>query len=36
VPFGYTPRPVVEFGPDRMISHFDEAYEAIEDLFAEA
>jgi phosphoglycolate phosphatase len=34
VPFGYTPRPVVEFGPDRMISHFDEAYEAIQDLFA--
>ena len=34
VPFGYTPRPVVEFGPDRMISHFDEAHEAIQDLFA--
>lgn len=34
VPFGYTPKPVVEFGPDRMISHFDEAYEAIQDLFA--
>jgi len=36
VPFGYTPRPVAEFGPDRLISHFDEAYEAIQDLFAEA
>ena len=34
VPFGYTPRHVSEFGPDRMISHFDEAYEAIQDLFA--
>ncbi len=34
VPFGYTPRPVQEFGPDRMISHFDEAYDVIEDLFA--
>lgn len=34
VPFGYTPRPVEEFGPDRMIAHFDEAYEAIQDLFA--
>lgn len=34
VPFGYTPRPVAEFGPDRMISHFDEAYDAIQDLFA--
>ena len=34
VPFGYTPRPVEEFGPDRMIAHFDEAYDAIQDLFA--
>jgi hypothetical protein len=25
---------VQEFGPDRMIAHFDEAYEAIQDLFA--
>lgn len=32
VPFGYTPRPVSEFSPDRLISHFDEAYEAIQDL----
>lgn len=36
VPFGYTPRPVHEFGPDRMIGHFDEAYEAIQELFTEA
>ncbi|WP_373504350.1 phosphoglycolate phosphatase [Aestuariivirga sp.] len=34
VPFGYTPKPVQEYGPDRMIAHFDEAYEAIQDLFA--
>lgn len=34
VPFGYTPRPVEEFRPDRMISHFDEAYDAIQELFA--
>lgn len=34
VPFGYTPRPVEEFGPDRIIRHFDEAYDAIQDLFA--
>ncbi len=34
VPFGYTPKPVQDFGPDRMISHFDEAYDAIQDLFA--
>ncbi|PZF77712.1 phosphoglycolate phosphatase [Aestuariivirga litoralis] len=36
VPFGYTPRPVAEFAPDRLIGHFDEAYGAIEELFAEA
>jgi hypothetical protein len=34
VPFGYTPRPVQDFGPDRLIVHFDEAYDAIQDLFA--
>jgi phosphoglycolate phosphatase len=34
VPFGYTPRPVQDFGPDRLIAHFDEAYDAIQDLFA--
>ena len=34
VPFGYTPKPVQEYGPDRMINHFDEAYDAIQDLFA--
>lgn len=34
VPFGYTPRPVEDFGPDRMITHFDEAYDAIQELFA--
>ena len=36
VPFGYTPRPVAEFNPDRLIGHFDEAYDAIQELFAEA
>ena len=36
VPFGYTPRPVEDYGPDRMIRHFDEAYDAIQELFAEA
>jgi phosphoglycolate phosphatase len=34
VPFGYTPRPVSEFGPDRLISHFDEGYDAIMALIA--
>ncbi len=33
VPFGYTPKPVEDYGPDRMIRHYDEAYEAILDLF---
>ncbi|MBI2719708.1 MAG: HAD-IA family hydrolase [Rhizobiales bacterium] len=32
VPFGYTPRPVADYGPDRVISHFDEAWPAIADL----
>ena len=34
VPFGYTPRPVAEFNPDILIAHFDEAWEAIDRLFA--
>ncbi len=29
VPFGYTPRPVADFGPDLMVHHYDDAYEAI-------
>ena len=36
VPFGYTPRPVAEFGPDRMIGHYDEAYDVIQDLLPAA
>jgi len=28
VDFGYTDRPVSEFGPDRIISHFDELWDA--------
>jgi phosphoglycolate phosphatase len=36
VPFGYTARPVAEYGPDRMIAHFDEAYEIILELLPEA
>jgi len=34
VTFGYTPRPVSEYGPDRLISHFDEAWDAIHELLA--
>ena len=33
VPFGYTPRPVAEFNPDRMIASYDEAWPAIAALF---
>jgi phosphoglycolate phosphatase len=29
VDFGYTERPVVEFGPDRLISHFAELPDAV-------
>lgn len=32
VPFGYTPKPVAEYGPDRMIEHFDDAFQVIQDL----
>ena len=36
VPFGYTPRPVAEYGPDGVIGHYDDAWAAIEALFARA
>lgn len=29
VSFGYTPRPVSEFGPDHLVSHFDEIWEIL-------
>ncbi len=32
VDFGYTDTPVAELGPDRVISHFDELYEAVQSL----
>ena len=32
VDFGYTDTPVAELGPDRVISHFDELFEAAEAL----
>ncbi len=34
VDFGYTTVPVAEFGPDRVISHFDHLYEAVQELRA--
>ncbi len=32
VTFGYTPKPLAEFGPDRLVSHFDELWPAIAEL----
>jgi phosphoglycolate phosphatase len=29
VTFGYTPKPVVEYGPDHLISHFDEVWDIL-------
>ncbi len=34
VSFGYTPRPISEYRPDRIIAHFDEGFAAIQDLLA--
>ena len=34
VDFGYTPVPIRELGPDRVISHFDELAGAVADLTA--
>lgn len=36
VPFGYSPKPVAYYGPDKVIAHYDEGYAAIMDLFATA
>jgi phosphoglycolate phosphatase len=33
VDFGYTARPVEEFGPDALVSHFDEMWAAVERAF---
>jgi phosphoglycolate phosphatase len=32
VPFGYTEVPVEELGPDMVIGHFDELFDAVENL----
>jgi phosphoglycolate phosphatase len=32
VTFGYTPVPVAEFGPDRLIDHFDQLWDAVASL----
>jgi phosphoglycolate phosphatase len=36
VDFGYTDRPIESFGPDRVISHFDELWDAVAALRAPA
>ncbi len=33
VPFGYTPKPVSEYNPDRLITHYDQGWDAIHELF---
>jgi phosphoglycolate phosphatase len=35
VPFGYTPQHVSTFGPDRVIGHYDEAWDVLQELFAQ-
>jgi phosphoglycolate phosphatase len=35
VPFGYTHQHVSAFGPDRVIGHYDEAWDALQELFAQ-
>lgn len=34
VTFGYTPKPVSGYGPDRLIAHYDEGWDTIHALFA--
>lgn len=34
VPFGYTPKPVAEYRPDALISHYDQGWAALQRLFA--
>ena len=29
VPFGYTPRPVSDFGPDFLVAHYDQMWDAL-------
>jgi phosphoglycolate phosphatase len=36
VDFGYTEVPIAKLGPDRVISHFDELWEAAHGLLASA
>jgi phosphoglycolate phosphatase len=33
VPFGYTPKPVAHYNPDRVVHHYDEMWEAIGAFF---
>jgi phosphoglycolate phosphatase len=34
VPFGYTPKPVESYNPDRLVTHYDDMWEAVEKLWA--
>ncbi len=34
VTFGYTPKPVAEFSPDHVVSHYDEIWDILEECYA--
>jgi phosphoglycolate phosphatase len=34
VPFGYTAKPVESYNPDRLVTHYDEMWDAVEGLWA--
>jgi phosphoglycolate phosphatase len=33
VPFGYTPKPVIDYGPDAHVTHYDDMWEAVTQLW---
>ncbi len=35
VPFGYTPKPVIEYKPDLLVEHYDDMWDATQKLFAQ-
>ena len=36
VPFGYTPKHVSEYNPDKLITHYDQGWDAIQELFGDS
>jgi phosphoglycolate phosphatase len=33
VPFGYTPKPVADYNPDKLVTHYDDMWDAVSGLF---